>query len=396
MKGATEEAQGRAGLVPAPGIGETNLFLRSDGQWAEVTGGAGAASTAKVYQVTVQDEETQLEAIDRIVNGAALNNGDIAVVKVLIADDKYEYTAYVYNGANWVAMDGNYSAENVYFTSDFVFTEKIGTVQELTNGRATRDAAGKNLQEFFSGLFGKAQNPTVTQPSVSIALSGAGAKEVGTQVTPSYTVTFKPGTYSFGPATGVTATHKVTDTEGNVAEGDTGTLPAIVIGDNTSYGVTVESTYTDGVTPNNNLGTGIPELKITGGTKTASAGTKFTGYRNCFYGTLTTKAEELTSADIRGLTATNKAVANGSTVTMNITGNAGVVRAVFAYPATLRDLTEVIDKNDSNANIVSAFSQKLGTIEVEGANGYDAIEYKVWIQDFAAEYNANNVYTFKI
>ena len=34
MTGATENAQGSIGLVPAPGIGEQNLFLRGDGVWA--------------------------------------------------------------------------------------------------------------------------------------------------------------------------------------------------------------------------------------------------------------------------------------------------------------------------------------------------------------------------
>ena len=34
MTGAREDAQGSIGLVPAPGIGEQNLFLRGDGVWA--------------------------------------------------------------------------------------------------------------------------------------------------------------------------------------------------------------------------------------------------------------------------------------------------------------------------------------------------------------------------
>ena len=34
MIGATETAQGGMGLVPAPGIGQNNLFLRGDGVWA--------------------------------------------------------------------------------------------------------------------------------------------------------------------------------------------------------------------------------------------------------------------------------------------------------------------------------------------------------------------------
>lgn len=39
MTGATTGAQGAAGLVPAPGIGQDGLFLRGDGVWATPVGG---------------------------------------------------------------------------------------------------------------------------------------------------------------------------------------------------------------------------------------------------------------------------------------------------------------------------------------------------------------------
>lgn len=46
MQGATESAQGRAGLVPAPGAGQDNLFLRGDGTWAPAGGGDGTTVAA--------------------------------------------------------------------------------------------------------------------------------------------------------------------------------------------------------------------------------------------------------------------------------------------------------------------------------------------------------------
>lgn len=56
------------------------------------------------------------------------NNGDTAVVKTLIADGKYSYTAYVYDGtvSAWAAMDGNYNANNVYFNDDMTMTYQFG------------------------------------------------------------------------------------------------------------------------------------------------------------------------------------------------------------------------------------------------------------------------------
>ncbi|WP_291627930.1 hypothetical protein [Clostridium sp.] len=54
--------------------------------------------------------------------------GDIAIVKSLIADNKYQYTAYVYDAKTkaWAAMDGNYNATNIYFDNDLTITANIG------------------------------------------------------------------------------------------------------------------------------------------------------------------------------------------------------------------------------------------------------------------------------
>lgn len=395
-QGATVEQPGIAGLVPAAAAGQEDYFLAGDGTWKQVKSDAPVSPT-QVFEATIQDEESAEEAIVRVVGATGLNKGDIGVAKKLISGDKYEYTAFVYNGSAWAAMDGNYSAENVYFNSDFVFTEKVGTVTIPSSGSTTVTATGKNVKEFLAGLFAAPKNPAVTQPSVSITLSGAGAKEVGSTVTPSYSVSFNAGSYTYGPATGITPTYTITNTaDSDTKDTATGSFSAITVGDSTSYSVSVKAEYGAGAVPKNNLGSEVPELAILAGSKSATSSGKYTGYRNCFYGTLTEKAEELTSADIRGLTATNKAVAKGSTVALNIAGGTGVMRIVFAYPATLGDITEVIDKNDSNANIVGAFSQKLGQIDVEGANGYEAIPYKVWIQDLGSAYADNNTYTFKI
>ena len=79
-----------------------------------------------VLQVTTNDDgsvtkETQEAALVRLPGeNAVLNKGDIAIVKDPIADGVYQYTAYVYNGSAWAAMDGNYNANNVYFDEDLL------------------------------------------------------------------------------------------------------------------------------------------------------------------------------------------------------------------------------------------------------------------------------------
>lgn len=372
--GASAEAQGQSGLVPAPGIGDQNKFLRGDGSWAEINVEVG--STTKVYETSPVDEETHIEALTRIVNDASLNSGDIGIVKVLIAGEKYEYTAYVYDGENWKAMDGNYSADNVYFNNDFIFTEKVGTVQSLTNGSATVKAAGKSVKEFLAGLFAAPKNPSVTKPSVSIVLSGSGAKEVGSIVTPKYSATFNKGNYSYGPDTGVTATYEVSNSNDDTVKNTlSDSFDAITIGDDTSYSVTIKATYTDGAAPKNNLGTEMPELAISAGSASATSSGKYTGYRASFYGTLNEKENEIDSALIRSkLTASTNAFANGREFSINIP--VGAMRIVFAYPATLRDVTSVKDVNGMSAEIAGVFNKAI--VSVEGANGYEGIDYKVY------------------
>ena len=58
---------------------------------------------------------------------------------------------------------------------------------------------------------------------------------------------------------------------------------------------------------------------------------------------------------IRSLNKTNADVAAGSVMAINIP--VGAMRVVIAYEATVQDLTSVLDKNDSNANIVSGFGE---------------------------------------
>ena len=74
-----------AGLVPATTGNNPNLFLRSDGKWAEVV----AASETSVLQTIIGINETPEDAIIRITRGEAINKGNIVILKELITNDLY-------------------------------------------------------------------------------------------------------------------------------------------------------------------------------------------------------------------------------------------------------------------------------------------------------------------
>lgn len=357
----------------------------------------GGASAAQVFQAESANAAGDIAAITTAVGDAKLQSGDFAIVSHDIDGTHKSYTAYVYDGKNWKAMDGNYDASNVYFGDNITMAgsySQIGNLTKTQNGTATFAVKGKSVAEAFTQIFSKRLQPGApTQPSVSLTFSQAKAYEVGTTVTPTWSATLSTGSYTYGPATGITATAwEISDTAGNTATTASGSFDAITVADGTNYKITAKATHGAGAVANDNLGSpSSPEVKIAAGSKSKTSDA-ITGYRNTFYGTKTTK-DALDSAAIRSLSnKSNTAWANGKSFTVQIP--VGAVRVVFAYPATLRDVNSVKDVNGLNAEIKSAFAKS--TIAVEGANGATAIDYKVYTTDFAEPVAKANSYTITI
>lgn len=299
---------------------------------------------------------------------------------------------------NWTALEafydpsqitGNIDADTLYFTKDLVFTQAFGKYVPGGSGSVTipTETNDMSIQDLLESAFSEEKNPTVTQPSTSVTLTGAGAKEVGTEFTPSYSVGFNKGSYQYGPSdTGVTVTgYAVTDTKEGSSTTQTGSFEKFTVGDGENYKVSVTTSYGDGAIPKTNLGTDYAEGQIKAGSKTASSAA-VTGYRNMFFGTMTTKPADITSADIRAL-ATKQAKGNVTDKVINIP--VGALRVMFAVPSD-KQITSITDTNGLGAQILSSFTQT--TAQVEGANAYTAIEYKVYYMDYASANDTANTY----
>ena len=342
---------------------------------------------ASHYEGVKQNGESDMEVIARVLaagNVGETHEDDIFIVKTLIADGKYSHTAYVYDGAKWVAMDGNYNADNVYFDEDMLVTKEIGYIT-LTNGQGTIPSSGKNIKEVFEAMFVKEQNPTTTQPKVALTFSQAKAYEVGSKVIPSYSATFNAGSYTYGPATGVTVTTwEVTDTDGNTSASASGTFPEITVADGTNYKITAKATHTEGAVPVTNKKTPYEAGKIAAGSKSTTS-SAVTGYRSFFYGVLDTATANapLTSAIIRGMT--NGGAYNGSK-TFTLNGSATAKRIVIAIPAssTRAGLKEVILTSAMNTPVTDSYVKTANAVEVEGVNGATAVSYNVYVYEPAA------------
>lgn len=376
--------------------GETKMKL-GDGQkkWSELDyfGGETDVHQAQVYQADLAEGEDDIAAITRVVGENALFEGDMAIVKSTIGE-AVTYTAYVYNDSKWQAMNGNYNANNVYFDKDLFTTTEIGYIT-LQNGSAHIPTTGKNLTDTWEQIFVKEQNPTVTPPTVSFTQVTTGSFEVGTSVTPSYDAKMSAGSYSYGPATGLTAkSWNVNLKKGDKAVQNKTTakdsFTAIVLADGDSYTINAEASYDDGAIPVTNEGKAYAAGQIKAGKVSKTSGA-ITSYRNTFYGTTVNK-DSLDSPTIRALNKTGKALKAGDSVTIALP--VGAVRVVFAYPATLRDITSVKDINGLNAEIVSAFKKE--TITVAGAGNDAGISYKVFTTESAAPLESANSYKVTI
>lgn len=374
-----------SGLVPAPEKNQLDLFLRSDGSWAK-------PSTVDHTILTLEnvDKVNHLDLIIEKTDGLNSISGDIVIIKDLISGDKWQYTAYVFDDNDWHAMDGNYNADNVYFCEDLITTTEIGNIS-LIDGRATIAAAGKNLKEVFETIFVNEEDPEITNPSVTLSFNNGEDCEVGSVISPSYVATFDSGKYSFGPATNVTVIDwEVSDDKGNTLNADRGTFNEITVIDDFSYTITAVVNHSEGSVPVTNLGKEVADSRILAGSVSASK-TGIAGFRNSFYGTLDNK-DELTSDIVRTLKPSNKALKNGSVITVPIA--LGAYRVVFAYPADLNDITSVTDVNGLGAEILSGFTKI--TVDVKGANDYEAKSYKVYYIDYANANDKTNSYIFKI
>lgn len=396
--GATPTDDGTSGFVPAPKAGQQNYFLRGDGTWSPVSS-AGSTETL-AFEVTVKPEQTHLEAIAEAVGSTELQNGDIAIVKQEIGTEtnKFAYTAYIYNETSWVPMDGNYSADNVYFDSDLIFTSSIGSVEIDETGLAILPAKGKSLKEILNSLFTEEKQPEIlTEPSISLSVTKAGDYEVGTVVSGiQYTASFEDGSYSYGPEpTGSTiSTWNITTSDGKSFTEATGALPDVTVTDDLELTISATANYTDANFAKTNLGNET-EIQIKAGTASFRQISVVSGYRNIFYGTKTSNITEteITNEMIRSLTPTGKKLEKNESFVFEIP--LGARSVVIAIPASVDNSISIIDCLDGS-DLFTAGSFKVKTIPIEGANQASAVDYNVYYINFAFDNNIKNKYLVRI
>lgn len=350
-------------------------------------------------EVVPNEGESDAQALAREITNP--KKGDMAVVIRTFVESKEEgnesytakrsYTAYIHDGTGFKAMDGNYSADNVYFDEDLTYTVQFGTLAKPA-GSAKFSAKGKNVSQVFASLMAQEANPSKTNPAVSFSAQGGfGTFEIGTKKNLTYTAALSAGSYTYGPATGITAQSWSVSCTGvaGTKTTATGTFENVVAESN-SKRIVATAQYGDGAIPVTNLGNPYEAGQIKAGSATANSN-ELKGVRYMFWGPMTDASAELNSANIRAL-AHNQA--SGTGVLSTFGAGKGAKKVVVAVPAG-RKITKVLMPSALNADVTALFVKQSSQVQVEGANAYAAAAYDVYVYQ-PASIDAGETYAVTI
>lgn len=316
--------------------------------------------------------------VDAAITGGKIDGGDVIITK-----DTDEMAFVVQEGE---ALAPKY----IKSRSEKSYTLNGTALGALADGETI--PAGISMDEFLAMITEKAIAPTYEAPSAGIAQATGGTKngsyEAGTTITPIVTASFTKK--DAGNLTKIEVLKNGTSVGESSSAPYTYTGEAFVIGDETVK-YTAKATYEAGAIKNDNTGKPNSTGAIGAGSKTSSE-YNFTGQRNAFYGTGIGAVPTVTSDMVRGLSGKKLNPAQGTT--FNISISVGQQYVVFAYPATLRDVNQVMYVETNDTGMASSFTKH--TINVADARGGEngLKSYKVYTFGMDAPAAANM--TFKV
>lgn len=258
--------------------------------------------------------------------------------------------------------------------------------------------SGTTLQDLVELIFTKTYYPTFVAPSLLLSSSLPSNVEAGT-IGFSLTGTLNKGAINGANTNGVWDENLKQDDRSGVASkylfsgntidtievGSTLTLSTSQIVDNTnSFSLLVD--YDQGPQPRDSKDEDY-ETPLSAGSISKSL--NIYGRRKAFYGL---DSNSSTSNEIRAFSGSYLNPNNGTTFDIQVL--AGTTKVVFAYPASLQDVSRVESANAFGADVKSVFI--VNQINVEGANAYNPIAYKVYVYEPLIPFSSADVYTVTI
>ena len=233
-------------------------------------------------------------------------------------------------------------------------------------------AAGTSIDELLEMITKKVIPPSYNTPKLVLTSNIAETEfEVGEKVNLIFSSTFTKND------AGTISEHKLLQNGNIIYENKSNSLSTEVndlVLSETKTIFTSQAEHGAGPIKNNNFGEPDSTNAIPQGSLTSNS-IEYIGHRKLFFGAGTGDIPELTSENIRALSSS---ILNPSEeMEFSIDMADGQQYVVIAYPSNIRDIEKITYVQLGDDGMVSSFEQSL--VNVEGANGYNPVEYKVYI-----------------
>lgn len=370
----------------------TDLVTHIEADWAN-------AVDALVYDV-FHGAQTKLEALQAL----GLDNGNVDITggkinNTTIGIDVPSTAIFQWAKSVQLPVDPQHLTNKEYV--DSLFQNAIGgdfTLQDnvtiIGTSVGAKDAGyvfpqGMTFTEFVEAISIKVIHPTYYAPSITISgnPNDQVSYEIGTLISTLNISSSFDQQDSGGLASGTPGSYKFY-IDGVLTPGATPqnapVLSNVVVDHPINYVMTVD--YAQGPVKNNNLGQPDSTGRINAGTATSNT-IVYQPYRAAFFGTPTSTPS--VSADVRSLGNNSPSSINNGGVDSSgvdlipspvpnfvITIPSGATRVTFAYPATSRAVASVRYQELSDSEVKANFTEQ--SLNVEGANGFTAIAYRVY------------------
>lgn len=307
--------------------------------------------------------QTKVAYGDKTKLSNAIKNGAVDSGDIVFTSDTHE-TAFI---------DENNQAIFMKSRSQKAYTLNGTNLGALNDGATI--PAGTDMDNLLTLITQKAVHPTYTKPTISLANNSgtaSGSYEVGTTIVPKLKATF-----TVNDSKGL---NSITINKGSDAVSDGTSSPLsyeeteFILGDETVSYIAVAS-YQEGKDKTNNLNEVDRTNAFAAGSAESSA-YNFVGQRKLFYGTGVGAVPTLTSAVVRGLSTNKLNPTQGYKFTINIAE--GQQHVIFAYPAKLRDVNQVVYVETNDKGMAGNFTKT--TLDVADSRGGEngLLSYKVY------------------
>jgi hypothetical protein len=374
IKAAFEQAGNNIPTVKLNGINDLNSFLYNKSNWEPFIEGNN-------YMINVVVETEGMPSSGILLILPSQNNySQWLYLNTEIANPATSLDNVTADCCSFVKRDGFAAGDTIEWT-EWTYVNKDQNAKEVLIGVGNAITVGNPIGLLTTGtvisdtenlheVVRKMLATPAALPTLTLSGSGSGNVEIGSNINTSLNPTF-----SQKDGGAVTAYRLKKD--GTILFTDA----APTNHTQTINAIAAVTTYVAEADYSANPAKGVAAGKATSGSVT------FTPQRRAFAGKI--NIAPTVSADIRALTAGALNIAAGATMKVDV--QAGDKGVCFAYPATVKAATSIVQ--DAAVPMLGAFTET--TINVEGADNYAATSYRVYylIPEFPFTDNASFVLT---